>query len=436
MINESVSTILHDLQNPNTELLEPGLLSVYRMIIGLQIILVAIAAVLVGSNFPLWPFIFSLSWLVLLFIYLGWPHLHERMGKWFLPPALLVSALMPLLDRVFLLTAMLNEGDITLTLGRIEESSWRTLVFLLFPLALTAWQYPVGRMLGYVAGTFAMTILLTGWLFGWTSLIFTTTLPIAIAQSVLLLLIGYVIYRMISAQRMQRAKLTDANQKLANYAATAEQLATSRERNRLARELHDTLSHTLSALSVQLEAADSVWDEAPEQAHNLLIKSIGNTRSGLAETRRALQALRASPLEDLGLGLALHNLAESTKKRTGLALQSEIPNQIEGLSSAQEQGVYRIAQEALQNVIKHANATSIELSFSEIQDAQNDKTKWLLLIADDGQGFEQEKLSDEGRFGLQGMRERAAMLDAEFEIKSRPGDGTKISMILSPSNQP
>ncbi|MBK9093327.1 MAG: hypothetical protein IPM84_11205 [Anaerolineae bacterium] len=96
--------------------------------------------------------------------------------------------------------------------------------------------------------------------------------------------------------------------------------------------LHDTLSHTLSSLAVQLEAVDSVWTEAPDQAHSLLIKSIANTRGGLAESRRALHALRASPLEDLGLGLALRNLAESAAKRAGLALTADLPKQIEGLA--------------------------------------------------------------------------------------------------------
>src|SRR4029078_5838718 len=109
----------------------------------------------------------------------------------------------------------------------------------------------------------------------------------------------------------------EANAKLVDYASTNEQLAVTRERNRVARDMHDTLAHTLSAVSVQLEAADSVWDSQPQQAHELLQKSLASARAGLGETRRAVRALRASPLDDLGLGLALRDLAESTADRAG-----------------------------------------------------------------------------------------------------------------------
>ena len=154
----------------------------------------------------------------------------------------------------------------------------------------------------------------------------------------LYLVVGFVITRMVSAQREQRQKLADANERLVAYAATAEQLAVSHERNRLARELHDTLAHTLSSLSVQLEAVDSVWGVAPEQAHDLLAKARANARSGLTETRRALQALRASPLEDLGLVLAVRNLAEATAARNGLVVQTDLGNEIDGLSPARRTG--------------------------------------------------------------------------------------------------
>lgn len=430
MINESVSSILHELRFPKTDLIEPGLLSVFRMIIGLQLVLVAIAYLTVGNNFPKLPFFVSLSWLTVLMVYLIWPNLHKRLGRWFLPLALILGAAMPLIDRVIFIQASMSIAESARSFEGVEESIWRTLIFLLFPMALTAWQYRMPQVLYYTVGTFIVGVILTGLSFGWKSSVFITVVPISLAQSVVLTLIGYVIFRMISAQREQRAKLTDANEKLANYAATAEQLATSRERNRLARELHDTLSHTLSSLAVQLEAADSVWEDAPDQARNLLVKSIANTRGGLAETRRALQALRASPLEDLGFGLALRNLGESTAKRAGIRLLLDVPKQVEGLSDEQEQGLYRIAQEALENVVKHSNAKSLSLNLAQVQTSDDDDSGWQLTVCDDGVGFEQNQILENGHYGLQGITERTAMLGGELQIDSSLGAGTEIKIKL------
>lgn len=425
--------MIDDLRNPRTVGLEPGLLSVFRMMTGLQIILVFIGLAVLGftgtDGPPLWILGLGLSWLIGLFLYLSWPGLRERLGKWFLPPALLVSVLMPVTERIFVLQMVLSDGESNLPIDRVEDSSWRLLIFLLFPLVLTAWQYRMKHVLLLTVGTTLMTIVVTGIRFGWDSLALTTTWPIAIGQALFLTLIGYIVVRLMNAQRAQRVKLTQANAKLADYAVTIDQLATSRERNRLARELHDTLSHTLSALSVQLEAADSVWVEAPDQARELLIKSIANARSGLAETRRALQDLRASPLDDLGLGLALRNLAESAAKRTGVNLLLDVPKQVKDLSAAQEQCAYRIAQEALENVIKHANGEELHVSLKPYTDG------WQLSIHDNGQGFDPTIKSKNGHYGLRGMMERAEMVDGELRVVSSPGQGTKIRLTLSQSKE-
>ena len=97
----------------------------------------------------------------------------------------------------------------------------------------------------------------------------------------------------------------------------------------------------------------------PDQAHELLVKARANARSGLTETRRALQALRASPLEDLGLVLAVDNLATATAARNGLAMRIDLCEEIDGLSPAAEQAIYRTAQEALANVVKHSGTRSV-----------------------------------------------------------------------------
>lgn len=428
-MSESISSILEDLKNPQTAYLEPGLLSVFRVVTGLQLalILLGFAGLLVGRNFlPVWVLGMGVVWLTALLLYLSWPGLHKRLGPWFLPPALIVSSIMPVFDRLLFLRFISENGDMLQSFNRIEDSSWRMLFFILFPLVLIAWQYGMARVLLYAVGITAMNIALNGWITDWTPLTTISSVPIAVGQGMALILIGYVVVLMISAQREQRAKLTEANSMLADYAATVDRLATSRERNRLARELHDTLSHTLSSLAVQLEAVESVWSEAPDQAHGLLLKSIANTRGGLAETRRALQDLRASPLDDLGLGLALRNLAESTARRAGTTLTTDIPKQIEGLSPEAEQCIYRVAQEALENVARHAQARNIRIALGQQTTGQ-----WQLVVRDDGQGFDEPAdVRGEGHYGLQGMQERAALLGGSLEITSQGGTGTEIRLVL------
>ena len=118
------------------------------------------------------------------------------------------------------------------------------------------------------------------------------------------LMVGFVITRTMAAQRAQRNTLSEADLQLMRYAASQEHLAVSRERNRMAREF--TIRWPIhSAGAVQLEAADSAIETAPDEARVLLTKALAQTRSGLTETRRALHSLRATPLDDLGLALAI-----------------------------------------------------------------------------------------------------------------------------------
>jgi two-component system sensor histidine kinase UhpB len=149
------------------------------------------------------------------------------------------------------------------------------------------------------------------------------------------------------------------------------------------------------------------------------------TRSGLTETRRALQALRASPLDDLGLLLALRALAETTATRAGLQLECDLPESLPKLPPDVEQGLYRIAQEAFQNIVRHANARKIRVDWAQ-KNGQAD-----LTISDDGRGFVIKEVDGAQHFGLRGMQERASMLDATLEIASQPGQGASIKISLN-----
>jgi signal transduction histidine kinase len=228
----------------------------------------------------------------------------------------------------------------------------------------------------------------------------------------------------MAGQRKRREALAEANQKLVRFASTLEQLSSSRERIRLAHELHDTLAHTQSALAVQLEGVDALWHDEPEEAYSLLQKSVANTRAGLVETRRALQALRASPLDELGLSLAISELAESAAERGGFNLSQSLPRQIDNISPDIEQCIYRIAQEALENVVRHAQAETVSLTLEQ------DTTGVRLVVKDDGSGFDPETVDHEAYFGLRGMGERARMVSGALQVDSGPGQGTRICLLV------
>ena len=367
-------------------------------------------------------------WLLLLVFYLWWPGLQERLGRFYLPVGLTIATLAPLMERALTLNYLTSIELPVDTQYAVIGTGWQLVLALFLPLTLIAWQYRYREVFFYVAATTAIELVLTWLVWRPESLESWIVIGVTFSRAIIYLIVGYVITRMIGAQREQRQKLADANARLSHYAATVEQLAVSHERNRLARELHDTLAHTLSSLSVQLEAVESVWRKAPDQAHELLVKARANARSGLTETRRALQALRASPLEDLGLVLAVDNLATATAARNGLAMRIDLCDDIDGLSPAAEQAIYRTAQEALANVVKHSGTRSVIVTLIQKDGAV------VLQIEDFGQGFDvSEQLAsevdeDDEHYGLRGLHERAGMINGELTVVSIPGEGTTVRL--------
>ena len=249
-------------------------------------------------------------------------------------------------------------------------------------------------------------------------------LVITLIQTVIFLAVGFSISYLMSRLRRQQQSLEAVNIRLTHYASTLEQLATTRERNRLARELHDTLAHTLSGLSVQMETLKAYWDVDQKTARSILDKSLAAAHSGLKETRRALQALRASPLDDLGLALAISTMAKDAAERANLALDLSVMENIPPLSPDVEQCVYRVAQEAITNVVSHASAKKLAVKLEFIEG------KMMLMVHDDGVGFDIEKVSNKAQFGLTGMRERAQLIGGELDITTKPGAGTTIKLTV------
>jgi len=337
-----------------------------------------------------------------------------------LPLGLVLAAIGPIFGQYF---ELLIEFDAADELNLVRDFTVLTLM-LIIPLILVGWQYNFRAVLVYCGGTAALDATLTLLSMRQGNPYVWPLFPVIQIRTVIYLLIGYVIVRLVTAQRQQRQALTQANAQLAQYATTLEQLAISRERNRLAGELHDTLAHTLSGTAVQLEAVKTLWEADPAQARTMLDQSSQAVRTGLTETRRALQALRASPLQELGLALAVRSLAESVAEQSGARLNWQGPEQVDNLTPAVEQGIYRVAQEALTNVARHALAQHLT-----VQLVQNNG-RLTLQVTDDGHGFELDRVEAEHHFGLKGMQERAEMIGGVLNVKSQPGSGTTIQLVV------
>jgi signal transduction histidine kinase len=174
----------------------------------------------------------------------------------------------------------------------------------------------------------------------------------------------------------------------------------------------------LTALSVSLETVKAYFDLDKEKTRELIDMSLESTRKGVDETRRALKSLRSSDLEDLGLGLALQRFAESAAARFKLDLELGLPNPMPSLSPDVEQAIYRIVQEAIQNITSHSGAKKFILRLEH-----NHHTT--LTIQDDGIGFDMSKNAS-GHFGLVGMRERAQLAGGILKVDSAKGKGTKV----------
>lgn len=309
-------------------------------------------------------------------------------------------------------------------LSNLEGMVLRQMPVLFLGLVLVAWHYPIPWLLAFSAGTAGLEFLVVAGLGLYTAEQRTSFYFVLVIRTISLAVVGLFINPLIQRLREQQAALQAANVQLAQHARILETLTVSRERNRLARELHDTLAHTLSGLAVQLETAKAYWDAQPATALDLLTQSLATTRSGLDETRRALKALRASPLEALGLGLALRQLAESAAERGRLTLTVDLPAECPPLGAEAEQGLYRIAQEALENVVRHAAARTLIVRLTASAAGVT------LGIEDDGCGFAAAGGDRPGHFGLAGMRERAELAGGRLSVTSQPGRGTRVELRL------
>lgn len=433
------------MQTTSSPPIEPGVLPLFRFFIGLRLGLLTLTACSRWSANP--PRVQRYPGLGLLetgflMVYLSSPRLRRWLGPAYLPIAIMIASIGPIMEHFVTVVLRLRGG---VSGAAANTDYWQVIALLFIPLIIIAWQYSFRQVLTFVAVTTMLDIVLSGPLAVRGSVPFITAFGIVFVRTILYVMVGYIVVRLMAAQRAQRAELAAANSQLAeansqlaeansqlaeantqlkHYATTVERLTVSHERNRLARELHDTLAHTLSAVSVQLEATQALWDSDLDAARDSLGQARALTKNGLQEARRALQALRAQPLDDLGLALAVQQLAEQGAQRAGLTLDVDISVELEHLRPDVEQSIYRVAEEAITNVVRHANARTLSVRLGR------EAGQIVLAVVDDGLGFDPAAQRANGHYGLVGMQERAALCGGVLQVTSQPGQGAAVRLVI------
>lgn len=202
--------------------------------------------------------------------------------------------------------------------------------------------------------------------------------------------------------------------------------AREQERLRLAREIHDGPAQVLANAVFELEYFERLLERDPSSVKEQLAQLKSDIRNGLAEVRRSMYNLRPPSFGDVNLFVALRHYLQDFGSHFGLAVESNLPEARERLSATKEVAIFRVFQEALQNVQKHANASRVvvrgELGPATLQ----------ITVEDDGQGFDPVGIETRNprSLGLITMRERAGLIGGQLEVASSPGQGTRVTLVV------
>lgn len=205
--------------------------------------------------------------------------------------------------------------------------------------------------------------------------------------------------------------------------AEARRLAAVEERNRIAREIHDTLAQGLSGLVLQLQGVDRYVTDDPGLAKDELREAIRLARHTLQEARRSVWEFRASALDQVSLEDAVRAEAEVLAE-AGIEADFGLEGEATALGAEAEHNLYRIAQEALANVRRHSSARRVRVTLRYLPEAVE------LVVEDDGVGFSTAREVEAGHFGLMGMRDRARLVGGTLNVESTPGLGTRIQATI------
>jgi signal transduction histidine kinase len=236
----------------------------------------------------------------------------------------------------------------------------------------------------------------------------------------------FLLVNSVLTERQNREELTIAHEKLHSYALRIEDQATLQERNRIAREIHDSLGHTLTAQSIQLENAILFCPTEADKTKDFLMRSKQLCTNALREVRQSVSTLRSHPLQRRSLEKSLAETIHNFRQGNNIIVDSivDVP---QALPPEMNTVVYRIVQEALTNVCKHSAANWVRVEIWEKED------EMIVSIKDNGQGF--NPAQNTTGFGLQGLKERVISWGGQFRLVSQSGHGCQV-MARLPISQP
>lgn len=289
--------------------------------------------------------------------------------------------------------------------------------YLLVILALASWR-------GLFAAILASLLAFITYLYFFVPPLYTFFIPRVEdwLTLVVFLVTAIITSQLASALRLRAEQAQSREREMRRLYAQAQELAALQERQRLARELHDSISQALYGIGLGAQTAREALETDPEQVRSSLDYVINLTEAGLAEMRALIFELRPESLETEGLVAALMKQIAVLCTRYRLVVNAELGDEPE-ISLDQKEILYRIAQEALHNTIKHARASSVTLRLTR------EAREILLVICDDGKGFD-SSASFPGHLGLRSMLERVTKGGGTLSIKSEPGQGTCIKARL------
>lgn len=275
-----------------------------------------------------------------------------------------------------------------------------------------------------------------GALFGWGISFFSFTAFAMLVQH--LIVERYARNQLLQQLAQAHAELEEAHRRLAESATQEQELAVLRERTRLAREMHDTVGHALVLISIKLEAARRLRERDPERCDHELEATAEIARATMNDLRASIADLRSPALEREPASRALAGSAREMAQRAGLQVTYDLQADIEGLPAAVEETLWKVGQEALTNIEKHARAQHVTLSIGRHEGSL------LMRISDDGVGLPAELLrcrenedhrqaSPRGHYGLSGMYERVASIGGHLSLRSDAGPtshGTTVEVEL------
>lgn len=220
----------------------------------------------------------------------------------------------------------------------------------------------------------------------------------------------------VLSERRSREQLATAHEQLRQYALRTEELATLQERNRIAREIHDSLGHSLTVFNLHLEAAIRLLESDPVEVKELLLEAKQLGATALQEVRQSVSTLRSDPLKDQPLETAIATLIDDFRRSTGITPKYEIQLS-RSIPDNFKIATYRIVQEALTNICKYADASEVTITI-------HSNTHLQITVQDNGKGFDRNQ--SRSGFGIQGMQERTLALAGQFELHTNPGQGCRI----------